>query len=59
MTFACWREQALQIDEHANRVLYLDPDELTAEQRQSLKDALESVGVIQRHVEIMFSRMGE
>ena len=35
----------------------LNPDELTAEQRQSLKEALESVVIIQRHVEIIFSGM--
>jgi CBS domain-containing protein len=53
------REQSFNIDDHANQSLCLNPKELTDEQRQSLKEALESVAIIQRHVEIIFSGMGE
>ena len=53
------REQSFRIDAHTNRSLCLNPNELTDEQRQSLKEALESVAIIQRHVAIIFSGMGE
>lgn len=53
------REQSFQIDNHTNHTLFLNPNELTAEQRQSLEKALESVAIIQRHVEIIFSGMRE
>ncbi len=53
------REQSFRHDEHASRTLYLDPKEMTSEQRQSLKETLESIAIIQRHVEIIFSGMGE
>lgn len=53
------REQSFDIAGHSNRALCLNPAELTAEQRQSLNEALESVAVIQRYVEIVFSGMGE
>jgi signal-transduction protein with cAMP-binding, CBS, and nucleotidyltransferase domain len=53
------REHSIQIEGHAGPSSFLDPDELTAEQLQSLKEALESVASIQRHVEIIFSGMGE
>lgn len=53
------REQSFQTVEHTKRAACLNPDELTAEQLQSLKEALESVAVIQRHVDIIFSGMGE
>ncbi|GAC1468429.1 MAG: hypothetical protein PVSMB11_04070 [Desulfuromonadaceae bacterium] len=52
-------EQSFHIDGHANRSLCLNPNELTDKQRQSLKEALESVAIIQRHVAIIFSGMGE
>lgn len=51
------REQTFHRDEHAAQALCLDPDELTVEQRQLLKRTLESVAIIQRHVEIIFSGM--
>jgi signal-transduction protein with cAMP-binding, CBS, and nucleotidyltransferase domain len=54
-----WREQSLLTGEHTDQALCLDPNELTVEQRQSLKEALESVAIIQRHVEIVFSGTGE
>ncbi|MGB9079964.1 MAG: putative nucleotidyltransferase substrate binding domain-containing protein, partial [Desulfuromonadaceae bacterium] len=53
------REYSIQIEGHSGLSSFLDPDELTAEQLQSLKEALESVASIQRHVEIVFSEMGE
>ena len=52
-------EQSFRIGEHTGEAACLDPDKLTAEQLQSLKETLESVAVIQRHVEIIFSGMGE
>ncbi|MDD2581389.1 MAG: putative nucleotidyltransferase substrate binding domain-containing protein [Desulfuromonadaceae bacterium] len=53
------REQAFSIVGHTNRSLLLNPGELTAGQRQSLKTALASVTSIQRHVAILFPGMGE
>lgn len=53
------REQSFQIKDHINQPLFLNPNELTAEQRQSLEKSLESVAIIQRHVEIIFSGMRE
>lgn len=52
-------EQAFHLDDHAGHALLLKADEMTAEQRQMLKDALEAVASIQRHVEIIFSGTGE
>ena len=57
--FRLRREQSVQSDERTDRSIFLDPDELTFERRQALKESLESVATIQRHVEIMFSGMGE
>ena len=53
------REQSFTIENHINQPLFLNPNELTAEQRQALEAALESVAFIQRHVEIIFSGMRE
>jgi signal-transduction protein with cAMP-binding, CBS, and nucleotidyltransferase domain len=53
-----YQEQGRNILVPSDRHSFLDPDKLTAEQRQSLKNALESVTFIQRHVEI-FSGRGE
>lgn len=53
------REQSFQIQHHTDETLFLNPNELTAEQRQSLEKTLESVAIIQRHVEIVFSGMRE
>lgn len=54
-----WREQSLRMEQLSDVSSCLDPDELTAEQRHSLKEALESTAVIQRYVEMTFSGMGE
>ncbi|OGU15364.1 MAG: hypothetical protein A2076_16995 [Geobacteraceae bacterium GWC2_53_11] len=51
-------EQFFEIDRKNDQLLHLNPNELSPEQRQSLKEALESVAIIQRHVEIIFSEMG-
>lgn len=51
------REQSFHIGDIIDSSLFIDPAEMTAEQRQSLKETLESVAVIQRHVEITFSGM--
>jgi signal-transduction protein with cAMP-binding, CBS, and nucleotidyltransferase domain len=50
-------EQSFNLEEHVNQTLCLNPGELSAEQRHSLKETLESVAVIQRYVEIVFSSM--
>lgn len=52
-------EQRFEIDRKNDHLLHLNTGELSLEQRKSLKEALESVAIIQRHVEIMFSGMGE
>ncbi len=52
-------EDASRTDASPNRPIVINPNELTAEQLQSLKKNLESVAVIQRHVLITFSGMGE
>lgn len=54
-----WQERHFQIDELSDTSSCLNPDELTTEQRHSLKEALESTAIIQRYVEITFSGMGE
>lgn len=51
-------ELSYELDQPYDPTLCLDPGELSPEQRHTLKDALESVAIIQRHVEIMFSEMG-
>jgi signal-transduction protein with cAMP-binding, CBS, and nucleotidyltransferase domain len=53
------REQSFQVGEHKRSSFFLNPAELTDDQRQSLKTALESVAIIQRHVAITFSGTGE
>jgi CBS domain-containing protein len=53
------REQSFQIGTLTSEVACLDPDKLTAGQLHSLKEALESVAAIQRHVDITFTGMGE
>ena len=52
-------ERGFSIVEHAERSLFLDSESLTGEERQTLKAALTSVAMIQRHVGIVFSGMGE
>lgn len=51
------REQSFSFAGPVGQTACLNPDELTAEQRQSLRESLESVAIIQRHVEIIFSGM--
>lgn len=51
-------ELSFEIGQPYDPMLCLDPGELSPGQRHTLKDALESVAIIQRHVEIMFSEMG-
>lgn len=51
-------EQALSVADHSEQSLFLNPGELSAEQRQSLKTALTAVASIQRHVAIIFSGSG-
>jgi signal-transduction protein with cAMP-binding, CBS, and nucleotidyltransferase domain len=53
------REKAFSIDPNNRQPLYLDPNDLDDKQLDSLKMALETVGVIQRQVGMIFSRMGE
>lgn len=52
-------EQQLTLFENTDSSLFLNPAQLTVEERQSLKTALTSVAAIQRHVAITFSGMGE
>jgi signal-transduction protein with cAMP-binding, CBS, and nucleotidyltransferase domain len=52
-------EHAFHNGEHPTHALCLDPDELTIDQRQNLKETLESVAIIQRHVDITFSGLEE
>ena len=47
------------IAEQKEQSLFLNTEEMTTEQRQSLKTALISVNAIQRHVGITLSGMGE
>ena len=54
-----WREQAASATQQSEFSSYLNPDDLTSEQRHSLKTALTSVAAIQRHVGIVFSGLGE
>lgn len=53
------REQSFKTGELSDETSCLDPDELSAEQRHLLKEALESTATIQRYVEMTFSGMGE
>jgi signal-transduction protein with cAMP-binding, CBS, and nucleotidyltransferase domain len=53
------REQSFRIDEPTTMSLFLNPNDLTADQQQSLIETLESVAIIQHHVVITFSEMGE
>ena len=52
-------EQSCNLFERAESSLFLDPAQLTAEQRQTLKTALSTIAAIQRHVAVLFSGMGE
>lgn len=53
------REQFFQIDTFTDESHFLDPDKLTFAELHSLKESLEAVASIQRHVEIIFSGMEE
>lgn len=52
------REQGIPLEKRPDQGSFLDPAELSAEQQHSLKSTLESVALIQRHVEIIYSGMG-
>lgn len=52
--FRLLREQALGIDNHTREALYLDPAELDDSRIDALREALESVRLIQRHVYVLF-----
>lgn len=54
-----WRELHLNVQEASGSPLCLNPKEMSAEQLHLLKETLESVATIQRHVEIIFSGIGE
>jgi signal-transduction protein with cAMP-binding, CBS, and nucleotidyltransferase domain len=53
------REQEVQPDWLNNAPLYLDVDEMSVDEQESLRESLEAVGTIQRHIGINFSSMGE
>lgn len=57
--FLLLREKSFSIDPNNRQSLYLNPDELDDRQLEALKGALETVGVIQRQVAVIFSRMAE
>ncbi len=52
------RELSSNLDDRFTLSAFLAPDELSPEQRQSLKSTLESVASIQRYVEVIFTGMG-
>ena len=52
-------ESFLKTGEYSDQTLLLEPGKLTVEQREKLKNALESVAHIQRYVEHLFSECGE
>ena len=52
------RERSCRLEDNSGLAAFLIPDELPAEQRQSLKSTLDSVASIQRYVEVIFSGMG-
>ncbi|MDD2897825.1 MAG: putative nucleotidyltransferase substrate binding domain-containing protein [Desulfuromonadaceae bacterium] len=52
------QEQSLHYEEHPDKPLLLNAGELSDQQRNVLKEALESVSFIQRHVAIIFSGIG-
>ncbi|MFA7402416.1 MAG: putative nucleotidyltransferase substrate binding domain-containing protein [Pelobacteraceae bacterium] len=52
-------EQSFRIGHNSNQSLFLNPNDLSVPQRHALKETLESVAIIQRHVAIIFSGMGE
>jgi CBS domain-containing protein len=54
-----FREQETQPDWSDNTPLYLDIDQLNVPEQDSLRDSLEAVGTIQRHIGLNFSGIGE
>lgn len=52
-------EQNFHIGEHPKQPLFLNIESLTVHQKQSLKEALESVAIIQHYAEITFSETVE
>ncbi|HIJ95992.1 MAG TPA: hypothetical protein HPP94_09705 [Desulfuromonadales bacterium] len=57
--FRLFRERTFSDGPYTNQAMYLNPKELSAGQRLSLKEALESVAVIQRQVGTAFSESEE
>jgi signal-transduction protein with cAMP-binding, CBS, and nucleotidyltransferase domain len=53
------RERAFPLGDQSQLTACLNPEELTADQRHTLKDTLEAVSIIQRRVENIFSGIGE
>jgi signal-transduction protein with cAMP-binding, CBS, and nucleotidyltransferase domain len=53
------REQSCHLFEPSSRPSFLNPDELTVDQRQTLKKNLETVAKIQRQVEVIYSGIGD
>lgn len=53
------QEQSFRVDHPTKPSLFLNPDEMTVDQQQMLKQTLEAVATIQQHVAIAFSGMGE
>ena len=53
------REQAVQPDWSNAAPLYLDVDGMSVNQQESLRESLEAVGTMQRHIGLNFSSMGE
>jgi signal-transduction protein with cAMP-binding, CBS, and nucleotidyltransferase domain len=51
------RESSVQSDWSSEANLYLDIDELNVEEQNLLRETLEAVGMIQRHVAIIYSGM--
>lgn len=52
-------EHSASLENHPRQAICLDPDKFSSEQKQQLKETLESVAFIQRHVAIVFSGIGE
>ena len=58
-TLRLQQEQIFHLKGRSGLAVSLNPNELPHEQRHALKEALEAIAVIQRHVEIIYSGMGE
>ena len=53
------QEQEVQPEWLNNAPLYLNVDEMSVDEQESLRESLEAVGTMQRHIGINFSSMGE